>query len=267
MSATLPVHFQTLARHCASLSDEQYWEVETLGDPELEEQLRAAAHVTHGGSLHKFRKSGREKPHRRFVRVASSAAGRRPALYSTAGVRRRCEPHLDNVARILGYDILLLYKFPRLRSDVADALPRVGPEARGRLNKRSGLQSVVLELAVFDRGFCFARRCFDVVAPSYVQRTTFGRTNDVRRTYNVRRSVVCFVYVFCFRALRFAYARRCMLCRRSVVRTAYGRFSQSKKNRTTTWSKQNLPKHRTKIEQRKSIKKNKSMFSCFVYAF
>lgn len=80
MSATLPVHFQTLARHCASLSDEQYWEVETLGDPELEEQLRAAAHVTHGGSLHKFRKSGRERPHRRFVRVqcgTSSLSGRR----------------------------------------------------------------------------------------------------------------------------------------------------------------------------------------------
>ena len=45
------------------------------GDRRLQQQK-----VTHGGLLHKFRKSGREKPHRRFVRVAcgaSSLSGRR----------------------------------------------------------------------------------------------------------------------------------------------------------------------------------------------
>ncbi len=54
--------------------------VDSLDDPELEADLRAAAFVTHGGLLHKWRKGGREKPHRRFVRVAcgaSSLSGRR----------------------------------------------------------------------------------------------------------------------------------------------------------------------------------------------
>ena len=75
----LPLYFQTLRRHCASLADDTHWRVNELGDAELEGNLRAAAHVTHGGMLHKFRKSGREKPHRRFVRVVggtSSLSGR-----------------------------------------------------------------------------------------------------------------------------------------------------------------------------------------------
>ena len=51
-----------------------------LNDPELEADMRAAAFVSHGGMLQKWRKAGREKPHRRFVRVAcgmSSSSGRR----------------------------------------------------------------------------------------------------------------------------------------------------------------------------------------------
>ena len=79
-TSTLPLYFQTLRRHCASLADDKHWRVLNLGDTELEGNLRAAAHVTHGGMLQKFRKSGREKPHRRFVRVIggmSSLSGRR----------------------------------------------------------------------------------------------------------------------------------------------------------------------------------------------
>ena len=80
MERPLPTRFQELWRHCAVLCDERYWVTDTLGDPELESSMRAAAFVLHGGMLQKFRKSGREKPHRRFVRVecgTSSLSGRR----------------------------------------------------------------------------------------------------------------------------------------------------------------------------------------------
>lgn len=68
--SSLPAKFKTLWRHCATLDDPHYWvSPDGLNDRELEDNMRAAAHVTHGGMLHKFRKSGREKPHRRFVRM------------------------------------------------------------------------------------------------------------------------------------------------------------------------------------------------------
>ena len=76
----LPVRFQELHRHCAALRDEHYWLADGLGDPDLEAQMRAAAFVCHGSYLHKWRKEGRGRPHRRFVRVscgASSLSGRR----------------------------------------------------------------------------------------------------------------------------------------------------------------------------------------------
>ena len=80
--------FQKLSRHCSALS-EHYYVVDTLGDEELEANLRAAAHVAHGGMLHKFRKSGREKPHRRFVRVTgggSPARSRRSRIKLSTAV-------------------------------------------------------------------------------------------------------------------------------------------------------------------------------------
>lgn len=67
---TLPSKFKTLWQHCSALSNANYWvSVDGLGNAELEDDMRSAAHVVHGGMLHKFRKSGREKPHRRFVRA------------------------------------------------------------------------------------------------------------------------------------------------------------------------------------------------------
>ena len=75
MAMGLPPRFQELWRHCAALCDEEYWEVASLGNEQLEGQMRAAAFVLHGGMLQKFRKSGREKPHRRFVRVESGLPG------------------------------------------------------------------------------------------------------------------------------------------------------------------------------------------------
>ena len=69
-TASLPMRFQELWQHCAALNDEAYWETEGFGDPELEADLRAAAIVMRGGKLHKFRKSGRDKPHQRWVHVA-----------------------------------------------------------------------------------------------------------------------------------------------------------------------------------------------------
>ena len=61
---------------------------DALGDPELEDDMRAAAFVSHGGQLSKWRKAGREKPHRRFVRVASGAS-------STSGRRMQVVLHWD----------------------------------------------------------------------------------------------------------------------------------------------------------------------------
>ena len=68
-TASLPPRFEELWRHCSALSDEAYWETDGLGDRDLEADLRAAAMVLHGGKLSKFRKSGRERPHMRWVRV------------------------------------------------------------------------------------------------------------------------------------------------------------------------------------------------------
>ena len=80
MTQTLPARFQELWRHCAVLCDEHYFEAEGLDDGERESEMRAAAYVLHGAMLQKFRKSGRERPHRRFLRVecsTSSLSGRR----------------------------------------------------------------------------------------------------------------------------------------------------------------------------------------------
>ena len=81
MASALPPKFKTLWRHCSALSDNHYWVGERgLGDATLEDDMRAAAHVVHGGMLQKFRKSGREKPHRRFVRLTGGSltlSGRR----------------------------------------------------------------------------------------------------------------------------------------------------------------------------------------------
>ena len=76
----LPLRFKTLWRHCAALSEDSYRTVKGLGDRELEENLRCAARVAHGGMLLKFRKAGREKPHRSFVKVVGGSfqlSGRR----------------------------------------------------------------------------------------------------------------------------------------------------------------------------------------------
>lgn len=50
--------------------------------------MRAAAIVTRGGQLAKFRKAGREKPHRRFVRVECGVTER-------SGRRMRVVLHWD----------------------------------------------------------------------------------------------------------------------------------------------------------------------------
>ena len=86
--AGLPSRFKTLWRHCAALSDSRYAVADGLADSELEDNMRAAAHVAHGGMLHKFRKSGREKPHRRLVRVSGGTA-------ALNGLRSPVELHWD----------------------------------------------------------------------------------------------------------------------------------------------------------------------------
>ena len=53
--------------------------------------MRAAAVVSRGGQLSKWRKAGREKPHRRFVRVACGAS-------STSGRRLQVVLHWDKKA-------------------------------------------------------------------------------------------------------------------------------------------------------------------------
>ena len=67
--------FRELQRHCTALSEDGYWEDDSLGDIDLEADMRAAAFVIHGGTLQKWRKHGREKPHRRFVRISCTGGG------------------------------------------------------------------------------------------------------------------------------------------------------------------------------------------------
>ena len=105
----LPRKFQELLRHCEALCDEHYCPrhthharrdrlpsrltavrlgspvncadvTESLGNHELEAEVRAAAFVTRGGMLQKWRKAGREKPYHRYIKITagrSSLSGRR----------------------------------------------------------------------------------------------------------------------------------------------------------------------------------------------
>ena len=65
----LPKEFEELRQRTLALQEEEYWVAHSLQDEALEFRLQAVAFVSHGAFLHKFRKSGREKPHRRFVKV------------------------------------------------------------------------------------------------------------------------------------------------------------------------------------------------------
>ena len=65
----LPKEFEALRQRTLALQEEEYWVAHSLEDEALEFRLQAVAFVSHGAFLHKFRKSGREKPHRRFVKV------------------------------------------------------------------------------------------------------------------------------------------------------------------------------------------------------
>ena len=69
----LPPRFEELWRHCAVLCEDNYWVAASLGDEELEQKMRAAAFVLRGSMLQKFRKSGRERPHLRYVRAEYGA--------------------------------------------------------------------------------------------------------------------------------------------------------------------------------------------------
>ena len=69
----LPRYFQQLWQHCGSLSDDNYLVTDGLDDAELEAELRAAVFVLRGAHLHKYRKSGREKPAIKFMNVESWA--------------------------------------------------------------------------------------------------------------------------------------------------------------------------------------------------
>ena len=86
----LPKEFEELRQRTLALQEEEYWVAHSLQDEALEVRLQAVAVVSHGAFLHKFRKSGREKPHRRFVKVTggegcASCTGRRSR-------RRWCAP-------------------------------------------------------------------------------------------------------------------------------------------------------------------------------
>ena len=88
-----------------------------LSDPALERMLLAAAAVAHGAELLKWRKEGREKPHRRFVRVTPSqthtaalAWGQKRAalVRADAEIFASCfQGKLTPVAKAAGFQIIL----------------------------------------------------------------------------------------------------------------------------------------------------------------
>ena len=74
-SAALPEGFAALLKRTASLQNEEYWATDAIDDPMIEGRLRAAAFVFQGDELFKYRKNGRDKPHRRFVKVMHGQKG------------------------------------------------------------------------------------------------------------------------------------------------------------------------------------------------
>ena len=83
MPEPLPTGF---AEWVAQGQEDEYWRVDGLEDRQLEQQLRAAYFVARGGSLLKFCKSGREKPHKRLFKVAAPSNLKMASLSSRAKV-------------------------------------------------------------------------------------------------------------------------------------------------------------------------------------
>lgn len=71
----LPPAFVQIMKEAAVPHEDEYWTTEEIDSPEVEGRLRAAAFVYQGDELYKFRKNGREKPHKRFVRVINGDKG------------------------------------------------------------------------------------------------------------------------------------------------------------------------------------------------